>query len=520
MSVQGRVQPLIDKARRPQAFRTFAIAAVISIVLLQFSMIYIRPQPVTPDTRSQSKVTDEAPPVPITTGEAPPVPITTGEAPPVPLTTEEAPSFTITTEESPPVTTVPEPTVKTPIAPKITYLFNNTDPGVATRPADMIDLCNNMPKRLQPRAMHISKSADQPLKVFTWRQTVWAHKIDWPKESLTMCPIPLALQPFFDHFLETRVKNISIKWEVGYAPCNIWKLVDGKVVHKKQQCNTTNYGKVDYIMSTNYTEFEQADIVYFDYPFWDSIDRPPYIDLANLPPRISHQKWVLWWYGESIANYPHVGLPQYQNLFDLSIGSPAVMMDIPLALYGFTNKKILQLAEIPPAFPFDKAPDSYVSMLVGNCQAKNSRKDLMQALIDKAGATSYGECLNNKELPKDLAKGEGKDWGNWMPKKLKILSGYPFVFAAENSNCLGYVTEKIYNALEVGAIPIYMGAADIADYVPEGSFVDVSKFKNFDEVAEYIKTVDRSQFYKWKEVVKKDPSKFCKSCFKSEISAM
>ncbi|KAG0317245.1 4-alpha-L-fucosyltransferase [Podila horticola] len=488
MTVQVRAQSFIDKARRPQVIRIFATAIILSIVFLQFSVIYARQQPVS-DPRSNN------------------------ESLPLARTLPDNDQSTDTDPKA------PKPAEKTPVAPKITYLFNNTDPGVTTKPADMIDFCNNLPKRHHPREMYISKSAKQPLKVFTWRQTVWAHKIDWAKESLTMCPIPLVLQPFFDHFLETRVKNPSIKWDVGYAPCIIWKLVDGEIVHQKQQCNTTNYGQVDYIMTTNYTDFEKADIVYFDYPFWDNIDQPPYIDLANLPPRISHQKWVLWWYSESIANYPHVGLPQYQNLFDLAIGSPGVIMDIPMPLYGFSDKEILQLANIQPAFPLDKDPDSYVVMLVGNCGAKNNRKDLMQTLIDKAGADSYGACLNNKELPKGLGKDEG-NWGNWMPKKLKVLSGYPFVFAAENSNCVSYVTEKIYNAFEVGAIPIYMGAADIADYVPEGSFVDVSKFKDFDEVAEYIKTVDRSQFYKWKDIVKKDPSKFCKSCFKSKNSAM
>ncbi|KAG0356311.1 4-alpha-L-fucosyltransferase [Podila minutissima] len=496
MTVQGRVQSFIDKARRPHVIRTFAIAVILFIVLLQFSVIYVRQQSVSSDISqdgmSELTVTEEAPLVP------------TAPAP---------------TQEAPLVPTAPAPTETTPIAPKITYLFNNTDPGVSTRPADMVDFCNNLPQRRHPREMYISKSTNQPLKVFTWQQTTWAHKIDWAKESLMMCPFPVALQPFFDHFLETRVKDASIKWDIGYAPCIIWKLVDGDIVHKKQKCNTANYGKVDYIMTTNYTDFEQADIVYFTYPYWDNIDKPPYIDLANMPPRISHQKWVLWWYGESIANYPHVGLPQYQNLFDLSIGSPAVIMDITLPLYGFTNEAILKLANIPPSFPLDKKPDNYAAMLVHNCWAKNNRKDLMQALIDKAGAHSYGECLNNKEVPKGLGNDEG-DQGIWMLKKLKILSGYPFVFAAENSNCVGYVTEKIYNALEVGAIPIYMGASDIADFVPEGSYVDVSKFKSFDEVVEYIKTVDRSQFYKWKEVVKKDPSKFCRSCFKPTVSAM
>ena len=446
---RGRIQ----KACQPHIIHTIGFVVILCIVLLQFSVIYLRQHPFTPDTSSREPI----------------------------------------------------------------HLYNNMDPGVTTRPADMIDFCNRLPKRPHPRELHISKSADQPLKVFTWRQTTWSSNIDWAKESLIMCPFPLALQSFFDHFLEVRVKDPTIKWEVGYAPCIIWKLVDGQIFHEEQQCDTTNYGKVNYIMTNNYTDFEEADIVFFDWQYWDVIDRAPYIDFANFPPRIAHQKWVLKWLGESIGYYPFIGLPQYQNQFDLAIGSPPAIMDIPMPLYGFTEEKVLQLANTQPAVPFDEKPDSYVVILVGNCWPKNNRQDLMQALIDKANATSYGGCLNNKPLPEGLERNNDADW---LGRKMKILGGFPFVFAAENSNCMGYVTEKIYNALEVGSIPIYMGASDITDFVPEGSFVDVSKFKDFDEVAEYIKTVDRSQFYKWKEDVKKDVSKFCKSCFEIGGSIM
>ncbi|KAF9289071.1 4-alpha-L-fucosyltransferase [Mortierella antarctica] len=372
MTVQGRVQSFIDKARQPHVICTLAIAVILFIVLLQFSVIYVRQQSVSSDISqdgmSELTVTEEAPLVP--TAPAP-----TQEAPLVPI----APALTETT---PLVPTAPALTETTPIAPKITYLFNNTDPGVSTRPADMVDFATTF------------------LSVVALRSTLY---------------------------------------------------------------------------------------------------RPGEYASPDIPSKM--------------------GALVYQNLFDLSIGSPTVIMDIILPLYGFTNKAILKLANIPPSFPLDKKPDHYAAMLVHNCWVKNNRKDLMQALIDKAGTHSYGECLNNKEVLKGLGNDE-VDQGIWMLKKLKILSGYPFVFAAENSNCMGYVTEKIYNVLEVGAIPIYMGASDIADFVPKGNYVDVSKFKNFDEVVEYIKTVDRSQFYKWKEVVKKDPSKFCRSCFKPTVSAM
>ena len=397
-----------------------------------------------------------------------------------------------------------------------TYLYKNLDPGVHTRPVEQIDFCNRVAKGRHPREMHFERSKAEPLKVFTWRQTSWSTNVDWHKESQTLCPIPLVLQPFFDHFLEVRVNDPSLKWEVGYIPCVFWTLVDGReMVHTKESCDTSTYGQVDYIFSTNYTEFEDADIVYFDYSFYDGLDTPPYIDLANFPPRIAHQKWVLWWLGESIGYYPHVGLPYYLNQFDMSAGSPAAAMDIGVPIYGMNKQKVLDLADIAPSIPINQTTENYAAILVSNCAGKNNRNGLIQALIDKAGGHSYGGCLNNKAIP----DGHGRD-GDWMTTKRKILGGYPFVFAGENSNCVDYVTEKIYNALEVGAIPIYLGAANIADYVPAGSYVDAHKFENFTMVAEYITTVDRAPFYKWKDIVKKDPSKFCKSCFELQTPVM
>ncbi|KAF8935800.1 hypothetical protein BGZ52_003845 [Haplosporangium bisporale] len=54
--------------------------------------------------------------------------------------------------------------------------------------------------------------------------------------------------------------------------------------------------------------------------------------------------------------------------------------------------------------------------------------------------------------------------------------------------------------MSTGAIPIYLGAADVADFIPEGRF-----YEDFDDLIDYINTV-----------VKKDHPKLCKSCFKVE----
>lgn len=36
-----------------------------------------------------------------------------------------------------------------------------------------------------------------------------------------------------------------------------------------------------------------------------------------------------------------------------------------------------------------------------------------------------------------------------------------------------YVTEKVYNGLQAGTLPVYWGATNIQDYVPRGSVVQV-----------------------------------------------
>jgi tryptophanyl-tRNA synthetase len=46
----------------------------------------------------------------------------------------------------------------------------------------------------------------------------------------------------------------------------------------------------------------------------------------------------------------------------------------------------------------------------------------------------------------------------------------------ENSNEYDYVTEKVYDALAAGCVPIYYGAPNIGNYIPAASsIVDYSR---------------------------------------------
>lgn len=70
---------------------------------------------------------------------------------------------------------------------------------------------------------------------------------------------------------------------------------------------------------------------------------------------------------------------------------------------------------------------------------------------------------------------------------------YKFVIAFENSDILGYITEKLVNPVLARAIPIYFGAPDLFSdgvFNPK-SIIHVRDFKNNEDCIQYIKKVDQ-----------------------------
>jgi hypothetical protein len=56
------------------------------------------------------------------------------------------------------------------------------------------------------------------------------------------------------------------------------------------------------------------------------------------------------------------------------------------------------------------------------------------------------------------------------------LAALQHLQAFENINDMDYVTDKIYQALEAGCIPIYYGAPNIEDYIPDAQgIINLSK---------------------------------------------
>ena len=88
--------------------------------------------------------------------------------------------------------------------------------------------------------------------------------------------------------------------------------------------------------------------------------------------------------------------------------------------------------------------------------------------------------------------------------KHAVLRRYPFYLAFENSNEDDYVSEKIFHALEAGVLPIYLGAANVEEFVPPHSVVRAAAFSGAEELAEHMQQLLREperylEYFRWKK---------------------
>jgi hypothetical protein len=73
-----------------------------------------------------------------------------------------------------------------------------------------------------------------------------------------------------------------------------------------------------------------------------------------------------------------------------------------------------------------------------------------------------------------------------VESKFEVLARARFVLCFENSRIAGYRTEKLFNALAAGAIPIYAGDPTMSSVVPPDAFIHYERFRGPKELWEYL----------------------------------
>lgn len=193
-------------------------------------------------------------------------------------------------------------------------------------------------------------------------------------------------------------------------------------------------------------------------------------DFRNMPLPRNPQK-VIWAFQheESPKNVLYYMHEKTLNLFNYS-STFSRHSDVPFPLHYMQSLKLITstkyfvktvvknraLKEISP-----------ILYLQTSCVAPTERDEYVKELMKYQRIDSYGACLNNKPLPSHLLEINDDYLNNLYEERiLRFTARYKFVLAIENGVCDDYISEKLWRAIHVGVVPIYFGAPNIRDWLP------------------------------------------------------
>jgi len=84
--------------------------------------------------------------------------------------------------------------------------------------------------------------------------------------------------------------------------------------------------------------------------------------------------------------------------------------------------------------------------------------------------------------------------------KLQALATCEFALVPENCSSLrGYITEKIFNALFAGCIPIYQGHPEATRWLPSETFLPMERFRSGAQLVKFLRAMTREEKEAYRE---------------------
>lgn len=199
------------------------------------------------------------------------------------------------------------------------------------------------------------------------------------------------------------------------------------------------------------------------------------------------QVWVAYCQ-ESEVTIPSLAHPPLMAHFDLKMTYQR-SADVWVPYFG--SWILPELAR--PARP--KTATYPVARVQSHAYDRSGRNRYSLELMRRIKVASYGRMTRNASwpTPKGRASSLADGWsGRGRPVKLDVIARHKFTLAFENSIAEDYVTEKFFDPLIAGSVPVYLGAPNVADFAPaDHCFVDTADFAGPDELARYLDHLDR-----------------------------
>lgn len=231
-------------------------------------------------------------------------------------------------------------------------------------------------------------------------------------------------------------------------------------------------------LTTDKQRFREATAVVFHIPG---------LQWAYQPSKLPGQVWVAWAM-ECEVHYPRLRDPEFMRHFDLTMTYHR-NADVSVPYYG---PDLIPALQDPPK---PKTKDRLVALFVSSPFDRSGRRKYITELMRYLEIHSYGRDLRNMWLKEDRGRAT----------KLEIIANYKFTLAFENAIGKDYVTEKFFDPLIAGSVPIYLGAPNVDEFAPaDHCFIDVADFRTPKDLAEYLSALNDNnaayeEYLVWKQ---------------------
>ncbi|CAF1137899.1 unnamed protein product [Adineta steineri] len=345
--------------------------------------------------------------------------------------------------------------------------------------------------------------------------TLWRHAIIGAHGNQTLCRVPKQYRP-----IANAVCHALGRTDCFRIPCTLVHISD----EFTQNIECLRGGKLAVRVKPDWICRKSAALEILSNPNRKpSIQAEAYTPLTSelysqalAPYRDKDSKWGLTLEGESIGYYPSMILKtRLLSLFDITVGYDRRIFDVISDLYLLdyadlliNRSKRLTVQQVLSHKVPDHAPILWMN---SNCDTPSNRTGYMLELMRYIRVDVRGKCGNpnwdNSSLTNTDPKVLARD-------KLIVAGEYLFTVAIENTLAHDYVTEKLWQPLAAGSVPLYLGAPNIDEWLPckdTSCIVDLRKFKSPVDLANYLQPVIDHRyrymhFHQWRRKLKSKTS--------------
>jgi hypothetical protein len=167
-------------------------------------------------------------------------------------------------------------------------------------------------------------------------------------------------------------------------------------------------------------------------------------------------------------------------------------IQIPYGTYWvLPSLKRAQIAK--EKFDYMKGKTKLIAWMASNCVTSSRREDYVRQLQKHIPVDVYGKCGN---LTTRLSSANGF--------REVIAQDYLFYIAFENSDCDDYISEKFWNSLHLGLVPIVRGLrSNYKKLAPPNSYIQVESFVSPEHLATHLREISLNstlyhRYHQWR----------------------